>query len=311
MNTKQLTSNIKQLSHDLGFNLVGISNPKKDAKVADRFEKWLNMGYQGSMNWLSSRKEEKKDIFKYFPQVKSVISFGYNYYTQSNNNDNNYKISNYALGDDYHLVIKEKLFEILSFIKSNNEDLIYRVCVDTSPLMEKDLAQKAGLGWIGKHTNLINNKIGSWFFISEILLDIELEYDKEFIDDLCGTCVKCLDACPTDALTPYVLDSNKCISYLTIEHRGEIDSKYSNSLEGWIYGCDICQDVCPWNVKFSLPTKEEKFLENKKIQKMTKKDWNNLDATQYRDIFKNSAVKRTKFEGISRNIQLNRKNNDS
>ena len=294
LDTKKLTSNIKELSHVLGFDLIGISQAKKNVETSERFQKWLDMGYHASMAWLNTRKDEKKDIFKYFPQVKSIISFGYNYYSSSSDNNisDNYKISNYAWGDDYHIIIKEKLFEILSYIKSHNEKLNYRVCVDTSPIMEKFWAQKSGLGWIGKHTNLINNNIGSCFFISEILLDIDLEYDEEFIDDLCGSCVKCLDACPTDALTPYVLDSNKCISYLTIEHRGEIDKKYNDNLDGWIYGCDICQDVCPWNIKFSKNTNEKRFLKNKEIKEMKKSDWESLDYEKYKNMFKKSPVKR-------------------
>ena len=309
MDTKKLTLNIKELSSALGFNLVGISQAKKSVETSKRFQKWLDMGYHASMNWLNVRRDEKKDIFKYFPQVRSIISFGYNYYSFPDNNiDDNYKISNYAHGDDYHIVIKEKLFEVLSYIKSYNEYLNYRICIDTSPIMEKVLAQKSGLGWIGKHTNLINNNIGSWFFISEILLDIDLEYDEEFIDDLCGSCVKCLDACPTDALTPYVLNSNKCISYLTIEHRGEIDKKYIDNLDGWIYGCDICQEVCPWNIKFSKDTNEKRFLKKKKIKDMRKGDWESLDSEKYKNMFRNSAIKRTKFEGLSRNVKLNKKN---
>ncbi len=309
MDTKKLTLNIKELSQALGFQLVGISKANVDIEESStQFQKWLDMGNHASMDWLNTRKEERKNIFKYFPEVKSVISFGYNYYSSSSldSSGSNYKISNYAWGDDYHIVIKEKLFEILSYIKTYNEKLIYRVCVDTSPLMEKVWAQKSGLGWIGKHTNLINNNIGSWFFISEILLNIDLEYDNEFSKDLCGTCNKCLDACPTDALKPYILDSNKCISYLTIEHRGDIDKKYEKNLNDWIYGCDICQDVCPWNIKFSEETTEKRFLKKKEIKEMNRDDWNNLTKEEYQKIFKNSAVKRTKLEGISRNIKLNK-----
>tara|TARA_Y100000996_G_scaffold235658_1_gene185267 strand:+ start:305 stop:1237 length:933 start_codon:yes stop_codon:yes gene_type:complete len=309
LDTKKLTLNIKELSQALGFQLVGISKANVDIEESStQFQKWLDMGNHASMDWLNTRKEERKNIFKYFPEVKSVISFGYNYYSSSSldSSGSNYKISNYAWGDDYHIVIKEKLFEILSYIKTYNEKLIYRVCVDTSPLMEKVWAQKSGLGWIGKHTNLINNNIGSWFFISEILLNIDLEYDNEFSKDLCGTCNKCLDACPTDALKPYILDSNKCISYLTIEHRGDIDKKYEKNLNDWIYGCDICQDVCPWNIKFSEETTEKRFLKKKEIKEMNRDDWNNLTKEEYQKIFKNSAVKRTKLEGISRNIKLNK-----
>ena len=305
MNKKDLTLDIKQLSQDLNFDLVGVASSNFNDRLAkDNFQTWIDSGYSASMHWLENRSEERKNINKYFPEVKTVLSFGYNYYTENIDNDS-FKISNYAKGKDYHLVIKEKLFEILSYIKSCNENIKYRVCVDTSPIMEKNWAQIAGLGWIGKHTNLINNNIGSWFFISEILLDIELDYDIPFSEDLCGTCTKCLDACPTDALRPYILDSNKCISYLTIEHRGAIDSKLENKLDDWIYGCDICQDVCPWNTKFSKISKEKDFYPKEEIKNNDKDDWKKLTKDEFNRVFKDSAVKRTKYEGLIRNINLN------
>ena len=307
MNKVELTKSIKELSLDLGFNLIGISKPVESNNYSHRLQEWLGNNYHASMQWINNRKEERKNIFNYFPEIKSIISFGYNYYTKGSNNEDNYKISKYAWGDDYHIVIKNKLYEILSFIKTQNKNLNYRVCVDTSPIMEKPIAQNAGLGWIGKHTNLINDKIGSWFFISEILLDIELVYDNHFDEDLCGTCTKCLDACPTNALSPYILDSNKCISYLTIEHRGEIVQEFSNSLDGWIYGCDICQEVCPWNTKFSRISNEKKFYKRSIIEEMENNNWKKITKKQYEEIFKKSAVKRTKYEGITRNIKLNNK----
>ena len=313
MKTKKLTSNIKDLSKSLGFHLVGISNAKTAMKEPSvNLQQWLDLGYNASMNWIKTRKEERKNIFKYFPEVKSVISFGYSYYSshnEPNSKDKNYKISKYAQGEDYHIIVKEKLYEVLSYIKSKKENINYRVCVDTSPILEKAWAQNSGLGWIGKNTNLINNQIGSWFFLSEILLDIDLEYDNEFPNDLCGTCVKCLDACPTDALTPYILDSNKCISYLTIEHKGEFNNNFTPDLSGWIYGCDICQDVCPWNIKLSTETQEKRFLSKDIIKDMTKGDWEKLSEKNYKKIIKKSAMKRAKFDSISRNIELNNKNN--
>ena len=308
MNKLELTNNIKKLSYDLGFDIIGISSSNIDNNQSNEyFEKWLNLGYHGSMKWIENKKEERKNILKYFSDVRSVLSFGFNYYSGSNPPSENYKISNYAWGDDYHIVIKEKLYEILSFIKSYNEDMKYRVCVDTSPIMEKNWAQNAGLGWIGKHTNLINKNLGSWFFLGEILIDLDLEYDQPFLEDLCGTCVKCIDACPTDALLPYTLDSNKCLSYLTIEHRGEIPDKYSNKLEGWIYGCDICQDVCPWNLKFSKLSDEKRFFKREDIKSMEDKDWDKLTKEDYLEIFKKSSAKRTGYKGLIRNISLNKK----
>tara|TARA_B100001094_G_scaffold324600_1_gene377449 strand:+ start:514 stop:1434 length:921 start_codon:yes stop_codon:yes gene_type:complete len=306
LSRKELTNLIKEKSKNLGFNLVGITTPHK---IENNFlDNWIDKGYHATMYWMESRLEERKNIFKYFPEVKSVISLGYNYYTDENNLDNSdFKISNYAWGEDYHLVLKKKLYLLLNIIKDKYPDLKYRVCVDTSPVSEKYWAQKAGLGAIGKHTNLINNKIGSWFFISEILIDEELNYDKAFVNDLCGTCTKCIDACPTDALGEYVLDANKCISYLTIEHRGEINQDVSKKLNDWIYGCDICQQVCPWNMKFSEKTEDEAFSKRELIEKMDNTSWNNLDVTKYRELFRKSAVKRTKFEGLKRNIKLNNK----
>ncbi len=308
MSKKTLTINIKQLSYDLGFDLVGISSSNFNDRIAkNNFQTWINKGYHASMHWMERRSEERKNIKKYFPEAKSIISFGYNYYTE-HKNDNNYKISNYAWGKDYHIVIKEKLYEILSYIKSENQNIKYRVCVDTSPILEKNWAQIGGLGWIGKHTNLINNKIGSWFFLSEIILDVDLIYDDPFEEDLCGTCTSCLDECPTGALEAYSLNSNKCISYLTIEHRGEIDIKYKDKLDDWIYGCDICQQVCPWNIKFSRISSEKNFFINDKLKEKKKEDWENLNKEKFKKLFSKSAMKRTKYEGLKRNIKLNSRN---
>ena len=186
-----------------------------------------------------------------------------------------------------------------------NPDLKYRVCIDTSPILEKYWGQKAGIGWIGKHTNLINDKLGSWFFIGEILLDIKLNYDMPFVNDLCGTCTKCIEECPTEALDEYVLDSNKCISYLTIEHRGDISKKLENKLNNWIYGCDICQQVCPWNIKFSKESNNENFKMRNELKIMSQNMWKKLSREDYVKIFSKSAIKRTKYEGIKRNIKLN------
>ena len=306
MKKQDLTNLIKQKSEDLGFNLVGVTSPHK---IENNFlDSWIDKGYHATMYWIENRLDERKNIFKYFPEIKSVISFGYNYYTGKNNLENSdYKISNYSWGEDYHLVLKKKLYIILDLIKTYYPNLKYRICVDTSPVSEKYWAQKAGLGAIGKHTSLINKKIGSWFFISEILLDIELSYDTPFVKDLCGTCTKCIDACPTDALEEYILDSNKCISYLTIEHRGKIDQNLGNKFNNWIYGCDICQQVCPWNLKFEHITEDQSFVKRKEISDMDKNSWNNLDVQKYRKLFKKSAVKRTKFEGLKRNIKINNK----
>ena len=306
MNKSILTKNIKNLAYDLGFDLIGISNPEIYPKEFNNLNSWLDNNYHASMQWINNRRDERNDVFKYFPNVKTIISFGHNYFTGRNHEDD-YKISNYAWGNDYHIVIKEKLEKINNYIKENSSAIESRLCVDTSPIMEKPWGQRAGLGWIGKNTNLINNKIGSWFFLSEILLDIELDFDQEFNEDLCGSCTACIDLCPTEALEEYVLDSNKCISYLTIEHRGDIDESYHNNLNDWIYGCDICQEVCPWNIKFEQNTKEENFSKRKDFELMNREDWDALNEEKYKKIMKKSAIKRTKFSGLIRNIKLNNK----
>ena len=306
MNKQEITIQVKEKSKELGFDLVGITKPHIiKNKLLDV---WLSKNNHASMQWIKNRSEERKNIYSYFPEIKSVISFGYNYYTGENNLDNkDFKISNYAWGNDYHIVLKNKLKSIIKILQEHYPKLKYRICVDTSPLLEKYWAQKAGLGWIGKHTNLINNKIGSWFFLSEILINKELDYDSPFIEDLCGTCTKCIDACPTDAINDYVLDSNKCISYLTIEHRGSISEELEDKLDNWIYGCDICQQVCPWNIKFSHLTNDMNFKKRSDIENMNNEKWIKMNEEGYRKIFKDSAIKRTKYVGLKRNINVNNK----
>ena len=255
------------------------------------------------MGWMQTRSEERTNIYTYFPEAKSVISLAMNYFTGNANNDIMGKISNYAWGDDYHETIKPRLNSLLNSIISKQSDAVGIVCVDTSPVMEKAWAQKGGLGWIGKHTNLITRDYGSWIFLGEIVINLELEYDMPFIEDLCGSCTACLDACPTNAFPePYVLDSSKCISYLTIEHRGDLPVEMENELSGWIYGCDICQEVCPWNIKFHQISKEITFHPREKLQKQSMTEWNQLTQEKFSALFKNSAVKRTKFKGLKRNI---------
>ena len=307
MQQSPLNKIIKDKALDLGFNYIGFTNPEDSYN--SNLDDWLDLGYNASMKWMSNSKEKRADIYNYFPEVKTVISFAYNYYTDENNlNNNNYKISNYAWGNDYHIILKKKLYDIIEIINQYNNNFKFKVCVDTAPVMEKYWAQKAGIGWLGKHTNLINSDIGSWFFLSEILLDFTLEFDKPFTQDLCGTCTKCIDSCPTDAIVDdYLLDANKCISYLTIEHRDSLPESLKSQLNNWIYGCDICQQVCPWNAKFSKITGDNNFEVRSKIKNKSNEDWNNLSVDEYRDTFKKSAIKRTKYSGIKRNISLNKK----
>ena len=304
------SNNIKEYALQLGFSIVGISKAEFFESSQIKLNKWIEDGYHASMEWIPKRLDERGNVFNYFPEVKSVISVGMNYYTGEKINEKEKgKISNYSWGEDYHIVLKDKLFNLLEYIKKDYPDIKSRVCVDTSPIMDKVWAQKSGLGWQGKHTNLINRDFGSWLFLGELLLDITLDYDKPFEQDLCGTCTACIDECPTNALTEYVLDSSKCISYLTIEHRGDFEDEKSKNLDGWIYGCDICQQVCPWNIKFSQISNEKEFYPRQEIKSRDIEDWNKMTEDEFRVIFKKSPIKRTKYSGLKRNIEtvLNKK----
>ena len=305
--SESLANSIKAKSYDLGFQKVGITKAVSISEEKEKLETWLSRGHHGTMSWLAERKHERGDIFTYFPDVKSVISLGMNYYTgndQSELNSEN-KFSNYAWGEDYHDILKSRLYKLLNWLKIEIPNLNGIACVDTSPVMDKVWAQRAGLGWQGKHTNLITTDYGSWLFLGELLVDIELDYDELFSEDLCGSCTSCIDACPTQALGEYEIYAEKCISYLTIEHRGDFPDNRSE-LHNWIYGCDICQEVCPWNEKFSQVTIQKYFYPKKEILYWTNKDWERIDEKDFRKLFKGSAVKRTKYSGLSRNINANR-----
>ena len=304
MSTVELSQFIRTSAKNLGFTKFGISPATAKQQSENRLDSWLQKGYHSTMRWMEKRADERGDIGKYYPEAKSVISLGLNYFTgNASPHPNVGKISNYAWGDDYHDLIKSRLYNLLSEIKSEYPQINGIACVDTSPIMEKDWAQRAGLGWIGKHTNLITRDYGSWIFLGELLLDVELEYDIPFEDDLCGTCTACLDACPTDAFPePYVLDSNKCISYLTIEHRGDLPTKLEDKLSGWIYGCDICQEVCPWNIKFPQNSNEDCWQPRSNLNNRVINEWKGLTEDEYRKLFKGSAVKRAKYKGLMRNI---------
>ena len=303
---------VKQWILTEGFQKIGIASAKHMPHSRHRLKDWLQMGNHASMEWIKKREKERGDVREYFPEAKSIISVGLNYYTGFSQNalSSAYQFSNYAWGDDYHIVMKSKLFRVLKKIKEQEPNLKGLVCVDTSPIMEKVWAQEAGLGWQGKHTNLITRDYGSWIFLGEIILNIELETDPPFDEDLCGTCTACIDACPTQALDEYQIDSRKCISYLTIEHRGKFEGEDDKKLNRWIYGCDICQEVCPWNEKFGQRTNEYAFFPRKEILEWKSEQWNAIDEEGFRKLFRNSAVKRTKYSGLKRNIvsnQLNKK----
>ena len=302
----KLSQRIKMKADDLGFQKVGITKVEFSSENKLNLDKWISKGFHASMQWIENRKEERANIFNYFPDAVSLISVGMNYFSGNTQDDlkSKFKFSNYAWGEDYHSLIKDRLQILLKWIKNTSEEIEGVACVDTSPIMEKSWAQKAGLGWQGKHTNLISRDYGSWLFLGEIILNIPLDYDKPFIEDLCGSCTACIDACPTNAITSYQLDSNKCISYRTIEHRGEFNEN-ENNLDDWIYGCDICQEVCPWNEKFSKISPEKSFFPKTEILDWSEKKWMVLDDATFKKLFKGSAVKRTKFSGLQRNIKQN------
>ena len=298
------SESIKKKAKELGFQKVGIAKAESTPKEKADLESWLKQGRHATMEWIVKRKNERGDIHTYFPEAKSIISVGINYYVGKDQSHILFdgKISNYAWGDDYHDVVKKRLFQLLGWIKESQPKIKGIVCVDTSPVMDKVWAQRAGLGWLGKHTNLITRDHGSWLFLGELILDIDLEFDSPFDDDLCGNCTACIDACPTQALNEYQIDAGKCISYLTIEHRGDLPAD-QNNLHGWIYGCDICQDVCPWNEKFSETSDISEFKPRPEILNWTNEDWQNLDEDGFRKLFRGSAVKRTKYVGLKRNIE--------
>ena len=297
------SEDIKKKAIGLGFHKVGIAKASQTKKEEEQLNQWLNNNKHATMEWIEKRKSERGNIFNYFSEAKSVISLGMNYYVGKDQSDldSTFKFSNYAWGDDYHSIIKSKLFELLKFIKESNPGVQGLVCVDTAPVMEKVWAQRAGLGWQGKHTNLISTDYGSWLFLGEIIIDLDLEYDAPFEQDLCGSCTACIDACPTRALGEYELDANKCISYLTIEHRGDFLDGYDD-LDGWIYGCDICQEVCPWNISFAEISKEEYFRPRAEILNKTDQNWIDIDQLDFSKTFKKSSAKRTKLSGLKRNI---------
>jgi epoxyqueuosine reductase len=303
-----LSEKIKSKAIELGFDKVGITKAGSTIKQKNDLEKWISNNGHATMDWISKRKEERGDIRKYFPNVKSVISVAMNYYVGMDQSDINsdYKFSNYAWGEDYHDILKSRLFTLFKWLKKECPQLNGVVCVDTSPVMEKVWAQKAGIGWQGKHTNLITKDYGSWVFLGELLVDTSLEYDLPFKEDLCGTCVACIEACPTQALDEYRIESEKCISYNTIENRSKLFSD-DTELSRWIYGCDICQEVCPWNEKFSQSTNKKDFKPRSEIINWGNKEWENLDEQEFRKLFRGSAAKRTKFSGLKRNIQFNGK----
>ena len=295
---------IKSEAKRLGFDYCGISKAEFLEEEAPRLENWLNNNMHGQMSYMQNYFDKRLDPRLLVPGAKSVISLLLNYFTtETQKDDTAPKISKYAYGKDYHLVIKEKLNQLLEFIKENIGDVDGRVFVDSAPVMDKAWAKKSGLGWIGKNSNLINKDSGSFYFIAELIVDIELEEDGP-IKDYCGTCTKCIDACPTGAIiAPYVVDGSKCISYFTIELKENIPNEVKGKMDNWAFGCDVCQDVCPWN-SFSKRNKETSFKPNNSLLEMTKSDWYELTEETFKHVFKDSAVKRTKYKGLLRNLDF-------
>jgi len=295
---------IKQESKRLGFDFCGISNADFLEEEAPRLEQWLRNGMHGKMHYMENHFDKRLDPRKLVDGARSVISLLLNYYTEEKQSDTNApKISMYAFGKDYHDVIKKKLKELLLFMRENIGEINGRVFVDSAPVLDRAWAKKSGLGWIGKNTNLIHPKAGSYFFIAELILDLELEPDAP-IKDYCGTCSLCIDACPTDAIIkPYVVDGSKCISYFTIELKEEIPKEVKGKFENWAFGCDICQEVCPWN-SFSKPHRERDFEPKKEILQMDKQEWKEITEDIFKKVFKDSALKRAGFKGLKRNINF-------
>ena len=304
MNITQRTTLIRNEASRLGFDYCGISKAERLDDDARRLESWLNKGMHGKMKYMENHFEMRVDPCKLVPGAKSVISLLFNYYNNDTVlNKSAPKISMYALGKDYHLVIKEKLYGLLHSIIKQLGHINARVFVDSGPVLERTWAARSGLGWVGKNGNLINKKQGSFFFLAEIILDLELMADNP-INDYCGTCTKCIDACPTTAIQENkVVDGKKCISYFTIELREEIPAFVKDKFEGWMFGCDICQDVCPWN-RFALPHNENQLLPSDALLSMKKNDWLELTEEIFRELFRDSPVSRTKFEGLRRNIRF-------
>jgi epoxyqueuosine reductase len=303
MNPYDKAQFVKDCAKKHGFLSVGVAKAEFMADEAKILEQWLKDGNHASMEYMSRHFDKRVDPTLLVPGAKSVISLSYNYFTSKKQTDTSVpKISKYAYGRDYHKVVKQKLKKLTNDLQVEFGSFSSRSFVDSAPVMERDWAKRAGLGWTGKHTLLLSKKQGSFFFLAEIICDLELHYDNP-VDDHCGECTKCIDACPTNAISPqgYVLDAGKCISYLTIELKEAIPIEFKDKMENWMFGCDICQDVCPWN-RFAHQHNEPEFEPREKTLNLSRQDWKELTKDTFDQIFEGSAVKRTKYEGLQRNI---------
>ena len=297
------TAKIKSKAKRLGFLSCGISKAEFLEEEAPRLENWLNKNMHGEMAYMENHFDKRLDPTILVPDSKSVISLLLNYFPSEAQVENTYKISKYAYGTDYHFIIKDKLKQLMDFISEEIGEVRGRAVVDSAPVLDKAWAAKSGLGWIGKHSNLLTKQLGSFYFIAELIIDLDLEYDTP-VTDHCGSCTACIDACPTNAIVAdRVVDGSKCISYYTIELKNEIPTSEKGKFEDWMFGCDICQDVCPWN-RFSKPNNEPLFNPHPELLSMTKKDWEEITEDVFQKLFKKSAVKRTKFLGLKRNINF-------
>ena len=311
---KQLASDrsawIKRRAQELGFVSVGISVARQLTEEAPRLEAWLKQDMHGEMAYMEGHFDKRLDPRKLLPGTKSVVSLLFNYHNPIGQSDTEApRLSQYAYGEDYHCVLKWKLKELLKWMRAEWGDIGGRVYVDSAPILERAWARQSGLGWIGKNSLLISKKKGSYFFLAEMLLDVDLEPDAP-VTDHCGTCTRCIDACPTDAIIkPSVVDGSKCISYFTIELRGAIPEPVKGHMENWMFGCDICQEVCPWN-RHATPTAEPRFSPHPRLMDMTNSDWEDLTEDIFRDVFKDSPVKRTGLLGLKRNIRALRQESE-
>ena len=294
---------IKAEAKRLGFLSCGISEAGFMENEAPRLEQWLNANMHGSMQYMENHFDKRLNPTLLVEGAKSVVSLLFNYYPEEKQPEGTYKISKYAYGEDYHYVVKDKLKELLYFIEENIGAVDGRAFVDSAPVLDKAWAAKSGLGWVGKNSSLISRQVGSLFFSAELIIDLELESDGATTDH-CGKCTRCIDACPTGAIeSAYIVNGSKCISYFTIELKDDIPAAVAGQFDNWMYGCDVCQDVCPWN-RFSKPHNEPRFTPNEALMNYSNKEWEELTNEVFNDIFKKSAVKRTKYTGLVRNIKF-------
>lgn len=298
---------IERQARDLGFTGVGVARAEPLSEEGRRFDVWMDRGYHATMGWLPRSADRRKDPGQVLPGARSVIALAMNYYSPEERSGAPGKVSRYAWGDDYHALMEARMEELLRWMQGEFPGIRGRCSVDSGPFMDKAWAVRSGIGWLGKHTNVITRGHGSWVFLGEILTTLELPPDAP-ATDLCGTCTRCIDACPTEAIVePYVVDSRLCLSYLTIEHRGPIPAELFPQFDGWIFGCDVCQDVCPWNVKFSTETGEAGFAPREGFVDPPIEEWERMSAEEFDERFRGSAIRRTKHAGLLRNIAIVRR----